>query len=142
MQMTVYFDGAFWSALIEYNEPKQGYQAFRYIFGKEPKEAEILQFIYKDLSKWMHKQEKLGVQRNDSVQFQGVRRVNPKRKQREASRAKKKPAISTKAQQVMQESHELLKKERRANQKQKREAYKEEQFLRKQEKRRQKKKGH
>ncbi|MGT2907362.1 YjdF family protein [Streptococcus dentiloxodontae] len=142
MKMTVYFDGAFWAALIEYRDKKQGYQAFRYVFGKEPKKEDIFRFIYKDLSSWMNRQEKLGVKVDSSAIFQEHKRVNPKRMQREISRAKKQPVLSTKAQQVMQESHDLLKKERKAAKKQKRQAYKEAQFLLKQQKRHQKKKGH
>ena len=43
--MTVYFDGAFWSALIEFTDSKKRYKAFRYVFGKEPKDNDILNFI-------------------------------------------------------------------------------------------------
>jgi len=51
MKMTVYFDGAFWSALIEFTDSKKRYKAFRYVFGKEPKDNDILNFIDVSLGK-------------------------------------------------------------------------------------------
>ena len=55
MKMTVYFDGAFWSALIEFTDSKKRYKAFRYVFGQEPKDDDILNFIDVSLGKWLRR---------------------------------------------------------------------------------------
>ena len=49
MKMTVYFDGTFWSALVEYTDSKGNFKAFRYVFGQEPKDEEILDFLKSSL---------------------------------------------------------------------------------------------
>ncbi|AXQ79643.1 DUF2992 family protein [Streptococcus chenjunshii] len=68
----------------------------------------------------------------------GSGKKNPKRLQREISRARNKPAVSTKAQTAMQEMHENLKKESRIRSRQQREAEKRRKYQLKQQKR----KGH
>ncbi|EJN94351.1 YjdF family protein [Streptococcus ratti] len=142
MKMTVYFDGAFWAALVEYVDIKGQYKAFRYVFGKEPKDEDILTFIYRDLGKWQSKYAHIDTHIEAGSLTLSPKKSNPKRMQREINRAKKKPITSTKAQMAMQEIHDSLKKERRSQNKQEREAAKELRYRQKQEKRRQKKKGH
>lgn len=61
MKMTVYFDGAFWSALIEFTDSKKRYKAFRYVFGQEPKDDDILNFIDVSLGKWLRRYDKVEV---------------------------------------------------------------------------------
>lgn len=61
MKMTVYFDGAFWSTLIEFTDSKKRYKAFRYVFGKEPKDDDILNFIDVSLGKWLRRYDKVEV---------------------------------------------------------------------------------
>jgi len=61
MKMTVYFDGAFWSALTEFTDSKKRYKAFRYVFGKEPKDDDILNFIDVSLGKWLRRYDKVEV---------------------------------------------------------------------------------
>ena len=82
MKMTVYFDGVFWSALVEYADEK-GYKAFRHIFGKEPKDEEILDFIYFSLGRMISRYEHLSGRQHLSET--GSRKKNPKRLQREIS---------------------------------------------------------
>lgn len=142
MKMTVYFDGAFWAALVEYVDIKGQYKAFRYVFGKEPKDEDILTFIYRDLGKWQSRCAHIDTHIEAGSSALSPKKSNPKRIQREINRAKKKPITSTKAQMAMQEIHDSLKKERRSQNKQEREAAKELRYRQKQEKRRQKKKGH
>lgn len=142
MKMTVFFDGGFWFGLVEYQDKQLGYQAFRYPFGKEPKDSEILDFVYRHLTELMQKQERLGLVSDEPDTSLVHKSINPKRMQREISKQLKQPALSSKAQHAMQASHELLKLEKKASKRQKRQEYKERQFQLKQEKRRQKKKGH
>ena len=142
MKMTVYFDGGFWYALLEYQDKKLCYQAFRYSFGKEPKDKEVFDFINRRLSQWMRRQEELGLVIDEPDKSMSHKSINPKRMQREVSRQMKKPALSSKAQRAMQASYELLKKKKKASKRQQKQEYKEKQFQLKQEKRRQKKRGH
>lgn len=110
MKMTVYFDGAFWAALIEYVDIKGQYKAFRYVFGKEPKDEDILTFIYRDLGKWQSRCAHIDTHIEAGSSALSPKKSNPKRIQREINRAKKKPITSTKAQMAMQEIHDSLKK--------------------------------
>lgn len=142
MKMTVYFDGAFWTALVEHTDAKGRYKAFRYVFGKEPKDEDILAFIYRDLGKWQSRYAHIDTHIEADSSALSPKKNNPKRMQREINKAKRKPIASTKAQLAMQEIHDSLKKERKFQNKQEREAAKEFRYRQRQEKRRQKKKGH
>lgn len=128
MKMTVYFDGAFWSALIEFTDSKKRYKAFRYVFGKEPKDDDILNFIDVSLGKWLRRYDKVEVSSEFSAPAISQKKRNPKRVQRDINKAKCKPVVSTKAQ--------------KSKQKVKRELEKERKYLLRQEKRHQKKRGH
>ncbi len=101
MKMTVYFDGAFWSALIEFTDSKKRYKAFRYVFGKEPKDDDILNFIDVSLGKWLRRYDKVEVSSEFSAPAISQKKRNPKRVQRDINKAKCKPVVSTKAQLAM-----------------------------------------
>ncbi|MEX2804690.1 YjdF family protein [Streptococcus sp. H31] len=139
MKLTVYFDGVFWSGLVEYSD-KKGYKAFRYVFGKEPKDEEVLDFIYFSLGRLLNRYDHLEGQ--NPISKAAKRKKNPKRLQREISKAKNKPAVSTKAQAAMQKMQDNLKKEKKTFSKQQRLAEKERRYQLKQKKHQQKRKGH
>jgi len=44
VKLTVYFNGQFWLGIIE-RHTEQGLMVARHVFGAEPKDEEILQFI-------------------------------------------------------------------------------------------------
>ncbi|MGE7948500.1 DUF2992 family protein [Lysinibacillus sp. NPDC093688] len=48
MELTIYFDGQFYIGLIE-NISENKYKAYRYIFGKEPKDQEVFDFVKTNL---------------------------------------------------------------------------------------------
>ena len=48
MKLTIYFDGSFWCGLVE-AETDGHYQVIRYVFGAEPKDADVFAFIAKRL---------------------------------------------------------------------------------------------
>jgi len=50
MKMTIFFDGSFWCGIIEYLDKNGAYRAYRHLFGKEPKNAELLAFVNGQLS--------------------------------------------------------------------------------------------
>ena len=89
--LTVYHDGQFWVGLAEHVEDGR-YGVARIVFGTEPSDEEILQFV---ASKW----EKLSFFGDEPTEASKPAR-NPKRRAREAAKALKQPAMSTKAQQA------------------------------------------
>ena len=100
--LTVYHDGQFWVGLAEHVEDGR-YGAARIVFGAEPSDEEILRFV---VIKWA----KLSFFGHDSTEASKPAK-NPKRRAREAAKALKQPAMSTKAQQALAEQREALKRE-------------------------------
>ena len=100
--LTVYHDGQFWVGLAEHVEGGR-YGAARIVFGAEPSNEEILRFV---VNKWA----KLSFFGDDPAKASEPAR-NPKRRAREAAKALKRPAVSTKAQQALANQHETMKRE-------------------------------
>ena len=100
--LTVYHDGQFWVGLAERVEDGR-YGVARIVFGAEPSNEEILQFI---TGKWA----KLAFFGDEATETSKPAK-NPKRRAREASRALKQPAMSTKAQQALANQRETMKRE-------------------------------
>lgn len=100
--LTVYHDGQFWVGLAERVEGGR-YGVARIVFGAEPSDEEILRFV---ASKW----DKLSFFGHDSTEASKPAK-NPKRRAREASKALKRPAVSTKAQQALAAQREAMKRE-------------------------------
>ena len=100
--LTVFHDGQFWVGLAERVEDGR-YGVARIVFGAEPSDEEILRFV---ASEW----EKLSFFGGDSAKASEPAR-NPKRRAREASKALKRPAVSTKAQQALAAQREAMKRE-------------------------------
>ena len=86
--LTVYHDGQFWVGLAEHVEDGR-YGAARIVFGAEPSDEEILRFV---TSEW----EKLSFFGDKATETSKPAK-NPKRRAREAAKALKRPAMSTKA---------------------------------------------
>ena len=100
--LTVYHDGQFWVGLAEHVEGGR-YGVTRIVFGAEPSDEEILQFV---VGKW----EKLSFFGGEPTEVSKPAR-NPKRRAREAAKALKQPAMSTKAQQALAAQREAMKRE-------------------------------
>ena len=100
--LTVYHDGQFWVGLAEHVEDGR-YGAARIVFGAEPSDEEILRFV---VSKWA----KLSFFGHDPAEASKPAR-NPKRRAREAAKALKQPAMSTKAQRALAAQREAMKRE-------------------------------
>ena len=137
IKATVFLDGSFWVALFERID-KKGYSAARKIFGGEPSDAEVYEFILQHYDEL-----KFG----DSREFELViKRMNPKRLQREVrremKRVKESSRPSTHAQDYIRLELEKHQKEKRGLSKKDKEARQEKQFLLKQEKRKKKHRGH
>ena len=100
--LTVYHDGQFLVGLAEHVEDGK-YGVARTVFGAEPSDEEILQFV---VAKW----EKLSFFGGEPAEASKPAR-NPKRRAREAAKALKQPAMSTKAQQALANQREAMKRE-------------------------------
>ena len=100
--LTVYHDGQFWVGLAEHVEDGR-YGAARIVFGAEPSNEEILRFVVR---KWA----KLSFFCHGPAEASKPAK-NPKRRAREAAKALKQPAMSTKAQQALAAQREAMKQE-------------------------------
>ena len=131
--LTVFHDGQFWVGLAEHVEGGR-YGVARIVFGAEPSDEEILQFVR---SKWA----KLSFFDHDSTEASKPAK-NPKRRAREAAKALKQPAMSTKAQQALANQRETMKRESAHVRSQRRAEEAEARFEQRKLKRKQKHRGH
>ena len=131
--LTVYHDGQFWVGLAEHDEDGR-YGAARIVFGAEPSDEEILQFI---TGKWA----KLTFFGDDPAEASKSAK-NPKRRAREAAQALKRPAMGTKAQQALARQREAMKRESARARSQRRADEAEARFEQRKLKRKQKHRGH
>ena len=131
--LTVYHDGQFWVGLAEHVEDGR-YGAARIVFGAEPPDEEILRFV---VNKWA----KLSFFGDDPSEASKPAK-NPKRRAREAAKALKQPAMSSKAQQALAEQREALKRESAHARSRRRADEAEARFEQRKLKRKQKHRGH
>ena len=131
--LTVYHDGQFWVGLAEHIEDGR-YGVARIVFGAEPSDEEILQFVR---SKWA----KLAFFGDDPVEGSKPAK-NPKRRAREVSKALKQPAMGTKAQQALASQRETMKRESIRARSQRRADEAEARFEQRKLRRKQKHRGH
>lgn len=137
VKATIFFDKRFWVGAFERTD-KEGYAVARYIFGTEPSDPEVHEFVlnhYHEL--------KFGEAQEIIIEIQ---RMNPKRVQREVrremARMKETSKPSTLAQDYMREEIEKKKKEKKSIRSAEKQARQDEQFLLKQDKRKEKHRGH
>ena len=131
--LTVYHDGQFWAGMFERVEGGR-LAASRVVFGAEPSNEEIQEFIVKRYRR---------LRFTEPVMCDATPKVavNPKRRQREAAREMKRVGPSTKAQQALSQEREASAQQRKADVRKEREREKERQFELRQEKRKQKHRG-
>ena len=131
--LTVYHGGQFWVGLAEHAEDGR-YGVARIVFGAEPSDEEILRFV---ASEW----EKLSFFGDDPAEASKPAK-NPKRRSREAAKALKLPAMSTKAQQALAAQREAMKRESAQTRSQRRADEAEARFEQRKLKRKRKHRGH
>ena len=131
-KLTVFFDNPFWVGVFECVE-KNKLSVCRVVFGAEPKDYEVYDFILKN-----YKNLKFG----SSLEVK-VKKIknNRKRLQREVKKQSKEEGIGTKSQLVLQKQREEIKLERKKESKQIRELENRRKFELKQAKRKQNNKG-
>jgi hypothetical protein len=135
-KLTVYFDGRFWIGVFERNSPADGYSAARTVFGAEPSDAELLQFIRFRMHTLSFSEPSC---EDDQAE---TRRINPKRIQKLIRKELESQGTSTKSQEAIRLRTEARKVERAHNAKTRKEEDAERKFILKQEKRKEKHRGH
>lgn len=137
IKATIFFDQRYWAATFERTD-KAGYAVAKHIFGGEPKDQEVYDFV-------LHHYTELNFGPPREFQLE-IKRMNPKRVQREVRRemekAKETARSSTLAQDYMREQLELKKMQRKSVSSAEKLARKEEQFELRQQKKKEKHKGH
>ncbi len=137
IKVTVLLENSFWIGVFERND-SEGYAVARKIFGVEPTDAELYEFvlIHFDELKFTEPQEFRLV----------IKRKNPKRVQREVrhemEKAKKGLSSTTHAQEVLRLELEKNKKLKKGTSRTEKVARQEERFRQKQEKKKKKQRGH
>jgi hypothetical protein len=133
-KLTVLFDDPFWVGVFERSD-ESGYAVARVVFGAEPSDAELYAVINQRYRELDYGKPQTG----GSVE---ERRVNFKRRQREARRTLRQQGVGTKAQQAMQHEYERRKSERQQVSREEKEREQAERFRLRQEKKKQKHRGH
>lgn len=131
--LTVYHDGQFWVGVYERIEDGR-YSVCRIVFGAEPSNEEILDLICNRYGELCF---------TNPIAHEEVPRLaaNPKRRQREASRAMRRRGASTKAQQALSAEREASAQQRKADARKRREGERRQRFEQRQEKRKAKHRG-
>ncbi|MGF9905701.1 YjdF family protein [Brevibacillus porteri] len=119
MKLTVYYDGQFWVGVLEVNDNGK-LKAGRFIFGSEPKDNEILEFIQKNIYEVTNK-----LSQQVDIKISSDRRVNPKRLARQAAHELRMKGISSYAQEALKLENEKRKKEKQVYTRQQRDEMKE-----------------
>ena len=132
-RLTDLFEDPFWVGIYQRTDGRSC-QVCRIVFGGEPKDCEVYEFLLKN---WQKLQFSPPVPAKDGAE----RRVNPKRMQREIRSQMQDRGIGTRAQQALQLQREqagLARKERR---REAREEERDRQYALRQEKKKQKHRG-
>ena len=132
--LTVCFDPPFWVALYQREGPG-GFQVCRVVFGREPRDQEVLDYFLARFRALEFSPAAAGAAAPD-------RAVSPKRARREARKAVRPAGVGTKSQQALQLQRERRKQERDVISRERREAERERKLALRQEKRREKHRGH
>lgn len=133
-KLSVYFEGPFWVGLYE-RESGGRYEVSRIVFGAEPKDYEVYDFLRANWSR-------LRFSPPVKTERTAERRVNPKRMQREIHRQLEAGgAVGTRAQQALKLQQEEGKTARKVRSRQEKEADQARRLALRAEKRREKHRG-
>ena len=117
MILMVYYDGQLWVGVIEIQE-NTSLRAYRYVFGTEPRDTEVLEFVNHRLLDVIEDNNQIGVKDKKRLN----KMINLKRLQRQVAKKMKQKGISTKAQEAIKKNLEQHKKEGKKRRKQNRDA--------------------
>lgn len=134
IKLTIFFEESFWVGVFERIDGEM-LQTARVVFGSEPKDYEVYEFILKNFYK-------LNFSNPNKIQIVKQKTVNPKRLKRIIKKETSSRGLGTKAQQTIKLDYEKRKDECKKLSKEKREEIEEIKFKKRQEKKKEKKKGH
>lgn len=137
IKLTVFFEEAFWVGVFEKTH-EENYEVSKVIFGSEPKDYEVYDFILKNFYSLKFSKSLI----IDEIGEVKEKKINPKRLQREIRKETKNRGIGTKAQLAMKLQYEVNKEERRITSRERKDEKKERLFKLSQEKKKEKHKGH
>lgn len=137
IKVTVLLENSFWVGIFERND-SEGYAVARKIYGGEPTDAELYEFVLTNFDE---------LKFTEPQEFKlDIKRKNPKRVQREVRREMEKAKLglpgTTHAQEMLRLDLEKNKKLKKTTSKAEKEARLEEKFQQKQAKRKKKHRGH
>jgi hypothetical protein len=118
--MTVFFDDPFWVAVLEMRD-RDRVRATRHVFGAEPTDAELYQFLLRHGVALLARAERSAAVDGDRSVSVAVR--NPKRLARDAARAAQLARPSTAAQEAVRKEVELRKRASAEHSREDREAH-------------------
>ena len=133
VKLTVYFENPFWIGIFERSIDEK-LSVCKVIFGAEPKDNEIFEFVLNRYSKLKYSPE---------IQYEKVfkEKVNPKRVQRDVKKQLNNNGVGTKSQQALKLQQEQNKTIKKMKTKEQKELKKEKLYSLKQQKKREKHKG-
>ncbi|APQ73064.1 hypothetical protein CF055_01595 [Clostridium botulinum] len=134
IKLTVLFDEPFWIGIFE-KQDQDKIQICRVVFGQEPKDYEVYDFILKNYYN-------LKFSGPIAIVKKPKKEINPKRMQRKIKKTVQENGIGTKAQQALKLDYENKKTERKIKSKEDREKLKKLKFEKRQQKKAKKKNGH
>lgn len=108
IKLTVLFDEPFWIGIFE-KQDQDKIQICRVVFGQEPKDYEVYDFILKNYYN-LKFSNPIAIDKNPKKE------INPKRMQRKIKKIVQEKGIRTKAQQALKLNHENKKQKERLNQ--------------------------
>ena len=132
-KLTVFYEGPFWVGVFEKIEDGK-LSAAREVFGAEPKDNELYDFILK-----RYYSLKFSPEVEISVKED---KKNPKRRQRNAAGQTQETGVGTKSQQALKLQHEQFKTERRCRSREQKDSEALRLFELKQQKKKEKHRGH
>jgi len=133
-KFTVYFEDPFWVGIFE-KQAEDGYAVARVVFGSEPGDAELYQFILRHYDEFRFGSPLAGGSIAED-------RRNYKRVQREVRPAMQEHGVGTRAQQAMKQSLMQAGQERRQYSRDERQRAAEQRFRDRQQKKKEKQRGH
>lgn len=133
-QFTVLFQPPFWVGIAE-RWSQDDYQAARVVFGAEPTDAQLYQWLQREWPRLP-----FGPVLPETAPRPAL--ANPKRMQREAAKATQPKGLGTKAQEALARQREAVGLERQARRAAQKRQTQEERFRLRQEKKREKRRGH
>ncbi|MEH7109085.1 MULTISPECIES: YjdF family protein [Bacillaceae] len=107
MKLTIFYDGQYFVGVVEMVSAER-LKAYRFVFGAEPSDQEVWEFVDKRLLSLMEQHEQKGIKCDKAAQ----KRMNPKRLQRKVAKETRQIGVSTKAQEAIKEEYAERKKEK------------------------------